>query len=284
MAGAMDSFPTYHRKQYIYMGDQEGSLIEKAIRHGQQRQQEKSSSQQALFTAELVPSRAERPSLAKVACAPYTDQERLKLEKEVVGFYISGHPLDQYRVELENFCTCHTKNVLTFQGKKVQLAGLVTSAKHRTSRHGKPFGSFVLEDYAGTLPITLFGEDYLKNKHFLEEGIFLHIIGHVVPRYHQADIFELRPKQLRLLSEVRDAMGKSLHVHLPISYVEPHLIAQLEQIATQHPGACTLVLQLVAPEESMQVVCLSRDYSIYPSDEFFEALRALQGIRYRLRA
>jgi len=284
MAGAFDSFPNYHRRQYLWADNGEGSLIEKAIRYGQQRQQEKASTQQSLFRVaeEQAGYYSKRPAIAP--CAPYGTLDMLKMEKEVVGFYISGHPLDRYKVELENFCNCHTQNVLTFQGKTVQLAGLITESKARQSKHGKPFGLFTIEDYEGTLALAMFGEDFLKNQHMLQEGAFVYITGNVVERYYQAGVWELRPRKLSLLSEIRDKMSKSLQLHLSVTQVNATLTTQLEQVLNQHPGACPLTLTVAAQEEAMSVSFLSRNYSIYPSNEFFDALRSIKGITYRLQA
>ncbi len=284
VAGAFDSFPNYHRRQYLCADNGESSLIEKAIRYGQQCQQEKNSAQQSLFVVseEQVVCYNKRPEIAP--CAPYEALDLLKMEKEVVGFYISGHPLDRYKVELENFCNCHTQNILTFQGKKVQLAGLITESKSRQSKHGKPFGLFTVEDYEGTLAMALFGEDFLKNKHMLQEGTFVYIVGNVVARYSQEGAWELRPRKLSLLSEIRDKLSKSLQLHLAVTQVNATLTTQLEQVLTQHPGACALTLTVAAPEEAMSVSFLSRSYFIHPSNAFFDALRPIEGITYRLQA
>jgi len=259
-------------------------LIEKAIRYGQQRQQEKASAQQSLFMVaeEQVVCYNKRPAVAP--CTPYEVLDLLKMEKEVVGFYISGHPLDLYKVELENFCNCHTQNVLTFQGKTVQLAGLITESKARQSKHGKPFGLFTIEDYEGTLALAMFGEDFLKSQHLLQEGTFVYIAGHVVARYSQEGAWELRPRKLSLLSEIRDKLSKSLQLHLSVAQVNATLTTRLEQVLTQHPGACPLTLTVAAPEEAISVSFLSRSYSIHPSNAFFDALRPIEGITYRLQA
>lgn len=284
VAGAFDSFPNYHRRQYLCADNGEGSLIEKAIRYGQQCQQEKNSAQQSLFmvSEEQALCYNKRPEIAP--CAPYEALDLLKMEKEVVGFYISGHPLDQYKVELENFCNCHTQNILTFQGKKVQLAGLITESKARQSKHGKPFGLFTVEDYEGTLALALFGEDFLKNQHLLQEGTFVYITGNVVARYSQEGAWELRPRKLSLLSEIRDKLSKFLQLHLSITQVNATMTTQLEQVFNQHPGACALTLTVAAPEEAMSVSFLSRSYFIHPSNAFFDALRPIEGITYRLQA
>lgn len=284
MAGAFDSFPNYHRRQYLRTDNGGGSLIEKATRYGQQRQQEKASAQQSLFMVaeEQAGYYSKRPEI--VPCAPYEALDMLKMEKEVVGFYISGHPLDRYKVELENFCNCHTQNVLTFQEKEARLAGLITEFKTRQSKHGEPFGLFTIEDYKGTLELALFGEDFLKNQHMLQEGTFVHITGSVVARYSREGAWELRPRKLRLLSEIRDKMSKSLQLRLSVTQVNVTLSTRLEQVLNQHPGTCPLTLTLTASEEAMSVYLLSRSYSIHPSNEFFDDLRSIEGITYRLQA
>jgi DNA polymerase-3 subunit alpha len=284
MAGAFDSFPNYHRRQYLCADNGEGTLIEKAIRYGQQWQQEKTSAQQSLFVVSEGQSSSYNTRPVVAPCAPYEALDLLKMEKEVVGFYISGHPLDRYKVELAHFCNCHTQNVLTFQGKQVQLAGLITESKVRQSKHGKPFGVFTIEDYKGILALTLFGEDFLKNQHMLQEGTFVYITGSVVARYGQEGAWELRPRKLSLLSEVRDKLSKSLQLHLAATQVNATLITQLEQVLAQYPGACPLTLTVASLEEAMSVSFLSRSYLIHPSNEFFDALRPIEGITYRLQA
>jgi DNA polymerase III subunit alpha len=283
MAGVFDSFPHYHRRQYIN-ADGGGSLIEKAILHGHQWQQARGSAQQSLFMGTEQQASDDRHKPVIAFCEPYEELERLKIEKEVVGFYISGHPLDPYRVELDNFCNCHTQNVMTFKGREAQLAGVITESQTREGKHGKSFGLFTIEDYKGTLALALFGEDFLKNKHMLQVGTFVYITGHVAERYHQAGVWELRPRKLSLLSEIRDKMSKSLQIHLSVKQVNIALTIKLEQVFGQYPGVCPLTLTVAAPEESMSVSLLSRSYSIYPSNEFFDALRPIEGLTCRLQA
>lgn len=278
MAGAFDSFPHYHRRQYLYSDDQGISLIEKAIVYGQQRQHEKASSQQSLF-ATIEGQTKVLDQLPEVAsCEPYDKQDMLRMEKEVVGFYISGHPLDQYRIELESFCNCHTQNVLALREGEARLAGIITDAKTRQSKHGRPFGVFTVEDYEGTLTLSLFGEDYLKNQHMLKEATFVYIIGPVVERYRHAGIWELKPRKLSLLGEIRAKMGKSLLIHLAVQHINMDLVNQLEKILIRYPGTCPIVLHLTSSEESIQLRCRSRSYQADPSNAFFESIRAISGV------
>ncbi len=283
MAGAFDSFPDHHRRQYLQTEAATGSLIEKVIRYGQQLQQEKNSAQQSLFlTAEEQDAYHSKPTVP--ACEPYAELEKLSLEKEVVGFYISGHPLDHYQEDLDHFCNCNTQNFLAFKGKEVQLAGIITEAKVRQSKQGKLFGIFAVEDYGGTLELMLLGEDFLKNQHLLQVGMLVYIRGKVVERYNQSQVWELRPHKLSLLSEIRDKMSKALQLHCSLSAVNEIFINQLLQAITQHPGRCQLIVAVTAPEESMSVTLFSRNYRVQPSNEFLAKLRSIRGTTYRLQS
>ena len=283
MAGAFDNFPDYHRKQYLYAAPGDLSLIERAIRSGQQVQQEKDSPQQSLFmaTEEKATYHTTRP--VPPPCEPYGALERLKLEKEVVGFYISGHPLDQYRVELTHFCNCHTQNALACRGKEVKLAGIIVGSKIKQSKQGNAFGIFTLEDYEGTLDLALFGEDFLKHQHMLQLGNFVYLLGKVTERYHQKDTWELRLNKISLLSEIRDKMSKSLELHLPAPLASEELASQLAQILGEHPGKCPISVIVTAPKEEMNITLRSRSKSIQPSNALFDALRQVEGVRWRLR-
>ncbi|XWN35143.1 MAG: DNA polymerase III subunit alpha [Roseivirga sp.] len=282
MAGAFDNFPQYHRRQYLHAAPGEDTLIEKAIRYGQQVRQEKDSAQQSLFGDTSSSQLNKRPEVAD--CAPYEELERLKVEKELVGFYISGHPLEQYRVELTSFCNCHTQNVLTKRSQEVQLAGIITACKRRQSKQGKPFALFTVEDYEGTLDLALFGEDFLKHQHLLQEGTFVHIAGNVAKRYQQEDGWELRPRTLRLLSEVREKQGRQLALRLPLELVNEAFVAQLEQAVKQHSGSCPLQIIIADVQETMEVTLLARKHRIAPTNDFFDTLKQIPSLSYQLQA
>ena len=117
----------------------------------------------------------------------------------------------------------------------------------------------------------------------LQAGTFVYVTGKVVERYNQADMWELRPRKLRLLSEVRDQMSKALQLHLPLTAVNEALITQLAQAITQHPGNCPLTVTVAAPEEAMSVTLMANSYGIQLSNELLAVLRPLEGLTYRLQ-
>ena len=164
MSGAFDGIGEIHRRQYLHSDENGTSLIEKAIKYGNKFQAEKNASQQSLFGG----SSGESLPLPKIEqCEPFTNIEKLKIEKDVVGFYISGHPLDQYKFELKHFCNTHLgefSDLSNLKGKEIRIGGIVSGFAHRITKKGKPFGILTIEDYESTYSFYLFSDDYLKFK------------------------------------------------------------------------------------------------------------------------
>ncbi|ACE06046.1 hypothetical protein Aasi_0650 [Candidatus Amoebophilus asiaticus 5a2] len=280
MSGAFDGFTGCHRRQYLFAADGEHNLLVKAIQYGNQIKQEKASAQQSLFAMDDNFQYIQKPPIP--TCEPYDKIEKLRMEKELVGFYISGHPLDQFRVELANFCDGHTQNILTFKQKEVRLAGIITECSIKYNKQGRPFGLFILEDYHGTLDLALFGEDFLKNQHMLQKGMFVHITGVVTERYNQQDTWEYKPQKISLLGELRDKLGKNLSIAVPIEKITPQFITELRSLVTKNTGNCCLKLHIADPSEAMQVSLQAFKYRVYPSDELLHTLSQLTESSYQL--
>jgi DNA polymerase-3 subunit alpha len=155
MSGAFDGFGEIHRRQYLCADDNNSSLIEKAIKYGNKAQAEKNASQQSLFGKT---SNASLPLPKIESCEPFSNIEKLKIEKEVVGFYISGHPLDQYKFELKHFCNTHLGEfgeLEQLKGKEIRLGGIVSNYAHRMTKKNNPFGILTLEDYESSYSFYL---------------------------------------------------------------------------------------------------------------------------------
>jgi DNA polymerase-3 subunit alpha len=278
-AGAFDEFGL-HRAQY-FMEDNGGTLLEKAIKYGNQAQSEKGKIQVSLFGGadggnDLPPPRVP-------VCEPWTEVERLKYEKDVVGFYISGHPLDQYRVEMTQFAITPLDQVENYKNRDLNVAGIVSKTATRMSKSGNPFAVFTLEDYSGSLEIALFGDNYVKFANYLQEGGFLYVKGKYEPRYYgSADQFEFRPQQMQLLAEMRQKHCKGLQLNLDLAYVDANVAARLAELAKAHPGDCELRVCLNDPSEKIQTEGKSRLFRINPSNELIKQLETMRGVAYRL--
>ena len=287
MAGAFDCFGDYHRQQYLMTPDGypdsyrdgDSSLIEKLIRFGNRIQDEKNASQVSLFGGD---SGVEIPLPKIPDCERYTELEKLKIEKEVVGFYISGHPLDQFRLEIKHFCTCTVNEFENYKGEKIAVAGIVTKFIERNSRNGRPFGLFTIEDFEDSLDLAMFGEEYLKYRHLISLGGFIYVEGQVIERYKQPGIWELRPFSIQLLSEIRDKMSKGIRIQVDLHNLTEDLVDKLETLSQDYPGPCQLKLNVADIQENMEVETLSRKFQVKPQDELIEELDNISNISYRI--
>ena len=278
-AGAFDGFGL-HRKQY-FNDDGSGNLLEKAIKYGNQTQAEKGMLQQSLFGGmdggnTLLPP---RPPV----CEPWNEIERLKFEKDVVGFYITGHPLDAFKIEMTQFAITPINQLENFKNRELNLAGIVSKTAVRTSKNGNLFALFTLEDYSGAHEIALFGEDYVKYINYAQEGGFINIRGKYQPRFYgSADQFEFKPQQMQLLSEMRRKLCKGLQLNMDMAKVNPMTIKKLTDLAKAHPGDCELRIMLRDADEKLDFEAKSRLYRINPTNEMISQLEMLEGVAYRL--
>ncbi len=279
MAGAFDCFEGLHRRQYLVAENGESSLIEKIIRFGNKIQEEKNAAQVSLFGGD---SGVDIP-LPKVSVSePYSELEKLKIEKEVVGFYISGHPLDQFRLEIQHFCTCTVNKVEDYKQAKISVAGIVTKFNERLSKNGRPFGLFSIEDFEDSLDLAMFGAEYLKFQHLLGVGNFIYLDGQVVERYKQPGVWELKPYNIQLLSEIRDKMSKQILLQVNLHNITPDLVEKLESLSQEYPGPCQLKLNVADIQENIEVELLSRKFQVKPQDELIAELDLLTDISYRI--
>ena len=279
MGGAFDSFEDYHRRQYLAVENGDSSLIEKLIRFGNKVQEEQNASQVSLFGGD---SGVDIPLPKVPPTERYNDLEKLRIEKEVVGFYISGHPLDQFKLDIKHFCTCPVNAYEKYKGEKISVAGIVTKFNERMSKNGRPFGLFSIEDFEDSLDLAMFGEDYLKFKHLLGIGSFIFIDGQVVERYKQPGVWELKPYNIQLLSEIRDKKSKGLQIQISLHSLTSELVEKLETLSQEYPGPCHLKLHLADHHENIEVETLSRKFQVKPQNELMTALDEISDISYRI--
>jgi DNA polymerase-3 subunit alpha len=284
LAGGLDSLGTIHRAQYFHSdGTEVMNGIEKAIKYGNTFQENENSSQHSLFGD--VAEKDELPEPTLPICEPWGNIEQLKKEKEVIGIYISGHPLDEYSLEIDNFCNCRVSDltdVERLKGKDISIAGIVADAQHRISKTGRPFGSFVIEDYNGSYPITLFSEDYLKMKHFLVKDTFLYIKGKIQNRFGQPDNFEFKVQNMQLLGEVREKMAHSVTLKLPLEAVTQGFVNQITQVAQSYPGKCHLKFSIYDMEEKISLELPSKKFKVNPDNEFINTVKAIDLVQFKL--
>ena len=282
-AGAFDCFENTHRAQYFHQENSEDSIfLEKVMRHAADYHARKDSIQQSLFGEEEEVSFRE---ISLPDCRPWSKLEQLKYEKDVTGFYMSGHPLDDYRLEMEQYCSVTVEDLKQdlkpFKGRELTFAGTVIEANHRIGKTGKPYGSFVVEDYYNFISLTVFSEDYLRWKHMLAEGQYVFVKARVEQRFEAPDQLVLRIGQMTLLAEVLEKFTRTISLTIQVADITPDLVKKLHGLAKQHKGKCQLRIRIQDVEEQVTVDLPSRKFKVNPK-EFIPELAALPEIHVRI--
>ena len=272
-AGAFDGFPNTHRAQY-FVGDARDATsgVERAIRFGNNMASQAGNMQANLFGDTSVED-VMTPILAN--CAEWSKLEALRKEKEVVGFYISGHPLDDFKYEIKQFCSHTIQDLLQpelHKNRDVSFAGIITEINHRISKTGKPFGSFTIEDFAGSMQLTLFGEDYGKMKQFLEPETLIYVRAKIQTRFGQPDAWEVRPSVVQFLSDASEKLSKQLNVKMRLWDVNPSSISQLEELFLSHKGSTPVKLNIVDVERNWSIPFISKSHKIKINRNLIEEL------------
>ena len=278
-AGAFDCFSDLHRAQYFYsQNEKEDNLIIKAIKLGNKLQNDKKVLAQSLFGLAIIDDIKE-PEIPE--CEKWLEIDLLNKERDVVGIFISGHPLSDYRLEIETLCK-NVADIQRYRNKDISVSGIVTSSQERTTQRGKKFGLFTIEDYTGTTQLALFGEDYLKLKHFLVVGEILFIKGRVMLRYKSEDQYELKINKIMLMSDVRKEYIKSISLKISINSISDNLIDDLEKIFEKYIGKQKMKLIIIDSLDSIKVETFSKKYRLNLSNGFFNELKTIKGISYSL--
>ena len=279
-AGAFDGFDK-HRRLYLEAPAGDHSLIEKAVKLGQQHQAAQESAQRSLFGAGAFGAvAAPLPKLHEME--PWSKTEQLRREKDVVGFYLSGHPLDTYKLELDAYCTCGLERVDETKNKEMAVAGLITNVAFKTTRTGHPFCTFTLEDYESSISPALFRDDFTKFGPLINPRNYPN--EQVPPMYvrlkqelrrHTTDQWDLRILSMEPLADVADKRSKGVRVRLDLRTITGPLLDRLQAAIDHAPGTKRLEIQFVEPHEHLAVDMFSRKFQIAPKP-FIEKMRELE--------
>ncbi|MGI4884322.1 MAG: DNA polymerase III subunit alpha [Janthinobacterium lividum] len=279
-AGAFDDFGK-HRRLYLDAPNGDQPLIEKAMKLGQQHAAAKESSQHSLFGASAFGAvAAPLPKMHEME--PWTKTEQLRREKDVVGFYLSGHPLDSYKLELDAYCTCGLEQVETHKNKEINVAGLITNVAFKTTKMGQSFATFTLEDYETSISPALFRDDYtrfaplINPRNYANEQVppmFVRLKQEL--RRGTQDQWDLRILNMQPLSEVAEKLSKGVRVRLDLRTVTSPMLDRLEAAIAAAPGRKRLEIQFAEPHEHLAVDMFSRKFQIEPK-VFIEKMQEME--------
>ena len=281
LAGAFDAFPSLQRAHFFHV-DQKGiSFIDTLVRYGNAVKEMANSSQASLFGEE---DGADIPEPPAPQCEPWTTLDQLNREKEVVGIFISGHPLDEFRLEMRHFTTKGGLALLgqmeNIRNKELRFAGMITEAGHKITKTGKPYGVFTFEDYQDSQRIFLFGDDYVKYKDYLVMGWFLHLTGKVQPRRFSKDENEVEFKinRVELLSDVREKIAKNLHITLQLRDLNNGLADKMFETLGAHKGSNNVKVKVRSLDA--EIIMPAKNIRVDLSNELVDKLDDFKELEY----
>jgi DNA polymerase-3 subunit alpha len=276
-AGALDTFEGYHRAQYFAKEKENGpTLLEKALKFGQRAKEVEASAKQSLFggTEELQVSPPKVPE-----CEPWSLVDKLNQERELIGFYVSGHPLDDYRVEYTRFCERFDQEYLSQRvGHDISIGGIITSVVEKQDKRGRRFAFVTLEGYQESLVIPLFADTYLQYQNLMTEGTAVNIKGTVETKYKRDDAFTVKLRKAQYLADLRDQIS-AITVDIHLDHVGDQLIGELENLVSAHQGECQLRLNVRDPENRIQLSMPSVNFKVAPDDDLINELQRMQEIQ-----
>jgi DNA polymerase-3 subunit alpha len=282
LAGAFDDF-SIPRSAFFHDEGDNNTFLSKAIKYGNSHQEGLNSSQVSLFGEESGETMPE-PNIPKVESWPTLYQ--LNREKEVVGIYISGHPLDDFKYDIKHLCSPNFHmgmlNLLTKEHnqKELRLAGIITKVEHRQSKTGKPFGSFEVEDYEGSSRMMLFGEDYLKFRPYLIESNFVYIRGKVQNRRFGPEIkedeFEFKVGVMDLLADARSKYVKGLTLNVNAFKVDEQMVDNLDSLMNKYKGKTRIKVSLIDNIEKIKIDMPSKNPGVELTNELLLELEQME--------
>lgn len=282
VAGAFDCFTGISRSQYFSIDGRGVSFIESLIRYGNNVKNVKSSSQQTLFGGsggfDIIKPEA-------TPCPDWPKLEKLNKEKEVIGIYLSSHPLDEFKLEIDNFTNAtlaDLQNLGDWYERDVIVAGMVIDTKNGIGKNGKPYGSFTLQDYSDSFRFIMFDKEYLEFSKFFVVGYYLMVKGKVQKHKFRENELEYHIKTINLLSSVKDELIKSVTLRINPEIVSDEMISELLGLLSENKGESELKFVFYDPEDKIALSMFSRTIRVRLNNELISFLDDYPGIEYKV--
>ena len=285
-AGGFDSITDFHRGKFFGVDMRENSdttFIEQLMRYGQKYQMEQNNAQQSLFGSLGVAADIQPPVLP--ACEDWSRLATLNKEREMIGLYLSAHPLDEYSAIIRNMCKAQLSdfsNLESLKGQEITFAGLVIDSQNLTSKSGRPWGKFTLEDYSGTHEFALFGKDYENFRKYMFNEYFLFVRGKVQPRPYRKEgapeELEFKVLSMMQMPEMCESV-KDITLQLSLNDLTQTFVDEFSQIVRKNKGNTRLRVNLYDDESLISVNLFSRTLNVSLTHELTDYLD-VRDIKY----
>ena len=286
LAGGFDSFRDTHRGQYFHAELDSVTFLEKAVKYGAKFQENENSSQVSLFGES---SDVQIPEPQIPPCEEWGTMEKLAREKEVVGIYLSGHPLDDFKYELKYFCNAtlqHFSDLENNVNRELTFGGVISDVQHRTSKNGKGWATFIIEDYNTAHEFRIFGEDYLKHRPFLVNNTFVFSKAYVKEGWTNKDTGKKGDPRItfnsfQLLHDVIETFAKKLTIQMNVREITESQVEFLKSSLITDEGKHTINFLFYEMSEKIKLQMGSRTKKVTITPDLLASLES-ESIYYKL--
>jgi len=277
-SGAFDNLSGIRREQFFVKNAADETFTEILLRFGNKMQSDKQMNQNSLFGGNNA------VAIIRPEIPPADDWsifEKLNREKELIGIYLSAHPLDPFRFEMKHLINTQLTDFQHAmpEGKEFVIAGLATAARNGIGKNGKPWGALTLEDFSGSYEFRFFGKDYDMFQNYIREGLPLFIKGSIQRNFR--DELEPKIKTITYLSDAKEKILKTISLTLPLDYITDDMVNELNIHTDANKGNITLRFRIVDPETSQVVEMFSRKQRVNLNKELVDYLESLD-VEFRL--
>ena len=281
LAGAFDNFHVQRESFFVDNGKGE-TFLDILVRYGNKYQTDKATAANSLFGDDNFIAIA-KPEIPKAE--RWSDLERLNKEKELVGIYLSAHPLDEYRIILQYVCNtgmAELNDKESLIGREILAGGIVTGFREGTTKTGNPFGILKVEDFTGSGEIALFGQDYIEYSKYGKPGMYLLISGKMEARKYNDKIFDFRISSIKLLPNEKDKLIENIRITVPIHDLDEPMINELSTLIKNNPGNSLLYFRVVDGSNNIALNLFSQKVKLKITKELIDYLTESETIDFKI--
>ncbi len=285
LSGGFDSFGI-RREDFFAQNAKGETTIEILMQYGQKFQREQQEARTSLF-GDSEEFKAQPPVLPKTDMR-WSDIERLNKERELVGIYLSAHPLDEYRIVLDNLCNSRCEELADrcaamSDREDVTLGGIVTGIRTGTSaKTQKPWGSITLEDFHGSGELMLFGDDWLNQGGKFIEGVAVYVTGKMASRFYNNNQKELKVSNVELLQSVKERAINRITISMDADLLDEAVVNELDELMTHSPGKTQVYFLLHDALGKKHVLLRSQSKTIDVRSDLIQYIEQNESLNYKI--
>ena len=282
LSGALDVFKDVKREQYFAPNSRGELFIDVLVRYGIRFQESKQSAEASLFGMDEV--EVATPPIPQII-EEWSKLEKLNKERDLVGIYLSAHPLDDYSIVLNNVCTTHMIELADKQrwlNQDITFGGIITGLRNGVGKSGLPFGIVTIEDYTGAGELPLFGKEWSTWANYMTIGNSIYVTAHVEPGKYNANRIDITIGKVDYLVDVKDELIHDITITIPLTSMNEDTVEEMIQHIEGHPGTTDLYFHIPDPEGQMPLTLHSREHKITVQRSLIEFIDSRESLSYRI--